>query len=221
MQKDSFVFRKEWRDAISGLPDEVRLEIYEAIIEYGTSGKESDLKPMAMLAFNFAKTTLDRDAEKYDEIRRKRSEAGKKGGAKVGNTNALKNKQNEQNKQMLTKQAKQAVNDILISSDEDNENNLIHSSLHSESEKKKKKEKFVKPTIDEIRAYCKENGYSLDAEKFWNYYESKGWIVGKTPMKSWKAACGTWNRNQFDKINSDNTQLHNNDDKHKFDGGFW
>lgn len=75
MEKDSFVFRKGWKDAISGLPDEVRLEIYEAIIEYGTSGKLSDLKPMAMLAFNFAKGEIDRDAEKSEAISRKRQEA--------------------------------------------------------------------------------------------------------------------------------------------------
>ena len=78
MEKDSFVFRKEWKDAISGLPDEVRLEIYEAIIEYGTAGKSSDLKPMAMLAFSFAKATLDKDAERYEETKKKRSDAGKK-----------------------------------------------------------------------------------------------------------------------------------------------
>ena len=78
MKKDTFVFRKEWKDAISGLPDEVRLEIYEAIIEYGTTGKSSDLKPMAMLAFNFAKATLDRDVERYEEVKKKRSDAGKK-----------------------------------------------------------------------------------------------------------------------------------------------
>ena len=78
MKKDTFVFRKESKDAISGLPDEVRLEIYEAIIEYGTTGKSSDLKPMAMLAFNFAKATLDRDVERYEEVKKKRSDASKK-----------------------------------------------------------------------------------------------------------------------------------------------
>ena len=77
MEKDSFVFYREWKDAISGLPDEVRLEIYEAIIEYGTSGKLSDLKPMAMLAFSFAKTKIDRDTEKYSATCAKRAEAAK------------------------------------------------------------------------------------------------------------------------------------------------
>ena len=96
MKKDTFVFRKEWKDAISGLPDEVRLEIYEAIIEYGTTGKSSDLKPMAMLAFNFAKATLDRDVERYEEVKKKRSDAGKK---HKGNQYTNKMEQMEQTEQ--------------------------------------------------------------------------------------------------------------------------
>ena len=78
MKKDSFVFRKEWRDAICGLPDEIRLEIYEAIIEYGLTGKLSDLKPMAMLAFNFAKVQIDKDVDKYNSTCAKRTEAIRK-----------------------------------------------------------------------------------------------------------------------------------------------
>ena len=80
MERKSFVFRKGWSDAISGLPDDVRLEVYEAIIGYGISGETpKQLKPMARLAFNFVKTTLDEDVERYDEIKKARSEAGRKG----------------------------------------------------------------------------------------------------------------------------------------------
>lgn len=56
--------------------------------------------------------------------------------------------------------------------------------------------RFVKPTIEQIAAYCKEKGYDVDAERFFNYYESKGWVVGKSPMKDWKAAVRTWASNQ-------------------------
>lgn len=59
-----------------------------------------------------------------------------------------------------------------------------------------KKKVFIKPTIEEIAAYCRENGYQVDAERFFNYYESKGWVVGKSPMKDWKAAVRTWASNQ-------------------------
>ena len=53
---------------------------------------------------------------------------------------------------------------------------------------------FTKPTVEEIAAYVKAKGYTFDAEQFWNYYESKGWLVGKAPMKSWQSACVTWQK---------------------------
>lgn len=40
--------------------------------------------------------------------------------------------------------------------------------------------------------YCRERDKGVDGEEFWNFYESKGWVVGKAPMKNWKASVGTW-----------------------------
>lgn len=59
------------------------------------------------------------------------------------------------------------------------------------------KKLFVKPNLDEIKAYCNERRNSVDAERFFDYYESNGWKVGKNPMKDWKAAVRTWERNGF------------------------
>ena len=56
--------------------------------------------------------------------------------------------------------------------------------------------RFQKPTIEEIRQYCLEKGYNVDAEQFFNFYESKGWVVGKSPMKNWRAAVCTWNKRE-------------------------
>lgn len=58
------------------------------------------------------------------------------------------------------------------------------------------KGKFQKPTIAEIDAYCCERGNTIDAEEFFNFYESKGWVIGKSPMKDWKACIRTWERNK-------------------------
>ena len=55
--------------------------------------------------------------------------------------------------------------------------------------------RFKKPTIEEIQAYCDERNNGIDAERFYDYYESKGWKVGKAPMKDWKASIRTWERN--------------------------
>lgn len=57
-----------------------------------------------------------------------------------------------------------------------------------------KKPKFLRPSVEEIKAYCDERGNGIDAEAFWSFYESKGWVVGKSPMKSWKAAMVTWEK---------------------------
>lgn len=78
MKRESFVFRGEWKDAIADLPAGVRLEIYEAVIEYGTSGTIPALKQMAMLAFNFMKTAIDRDRERYEDAARERSEKARR-----------------------------------------------------------------------------------------------------------------------------------------------
>lgn len=61
---------------------------------------------------------------------------------------------------------------------------------------KKSSSCFQKPTIEEIRQYCLEKGYNVDAEQFFNFYESKGWLVGKSPMKNWRAAVSTWNKRE-------------------------
>ena len=61
---------------------------------------------------------------------------------------------------------------------------------------KKGSSRFQKPTIEEIRQYCLEEGYNVDAEQFFNFYESKGWVVGKSPMKDWKAAIRTWEKRE-------------------------
>ena len=57
--------------------------------------------------------------------------------------------------------------------------------------------RFVKPNVEEIDAYCKERNNSVDAQQFFDYYESKGWKVGKSPMKDWKAAVRTWEKNDY------------------------
>lgn len=68
----------------------------------------------------------------------------------------------------------------------------------SDARTKRSKEKFVKPTVEEIRAYCRERNNIVDAEHFFDYYESNGWKVGKNTMKDWKAAVRTWERNGYD-----------------------
>lgn len=52
--------------------------------------------------------------------------------------------------------------------------------------------RFTRPTLDEIRSYCAENGLAVNAERFMDYYDANGWKVGRNPMKDWKATCRNW-----------------------------
>ena len=56
----------------------------------------------------------------------------------------------------------------------------------------KEKVPMRRPTVEEVRAYCSERGNGVDPQAFVDFYESKGWLVGKSPMKDWKAAVRTW-----------------------------
>ena len=55
--------------------------------------------------------------------------------------------------------------------------------------------RFVKPKLEELREFCNEEKKLIDVDRFFNYYESKGWKVGMTPMKDWKAAVRNWAKN--------------------------
>lgn len=79
MKRKSFVFNIEWQEVLMDYPPEVRLEVYDAIIEYVASGTLSELKPLAKMAFSFIKKQIDYNNERYDDIVTKRREAGKKG----------------------------------------------------------------------------------------------------------------------------------------------
>jgi len=65
------------------------------------------------------------------------------------------------------------------------------------------RKKFT-PTIDEIKSYCLDRNNSIDAEKFYDFYSSKDWMIGKNRMTDWKACIRTWERNkQKSTINRD------------------
>jgi hypothetical protein len=57
--------------------------------------------------------------------------------------------------------------------------------------------RFVPPTVEDVAAYCRERKNSVDPQRFVDHYSSNGWRVGRNPMKDWKAAVRTWEKNDF------------------------
>jgi len=56
--------------------------------------------------------------------------------------------------------------------------------------------RFMSPSLQEVKEYCLERENGIDAERFINFYESKGWMIGKNKMKCWKSAVRTWEKNE-------------------------
>ena len=75
----------------------------------------------------------------------------------------------------------------------------IEKEIHSSASTTTKRKRFEKPTLSQITQYCLERNNNVNAEQFYDYYESNGWKVGKNAMKDWKACVRTWERNGYDK----------------------
>jgi hypothetical protein len=99
------------------------------------------------------------------------------------------------------------------------DNNTIINTVNN-TVNKKKGVSFKIPEVSDIKKYCLERKNSVDAESFFDFYESKGWLVGKTKMKDWKACIRTWER-RSNKSTNDRTTSHKfNGDMNYGDGKF-
>lgn len=113
MERETFVFYKDWLNVIRDLPSEVQLEVYQAITEYAIYGNLIELKPLAKVAFGFVKQTIDRDTQKYISIKEKRKEAGAKGGRPL-KTNELEESKEKQKKQLVFEKSKKSKSPLNV-----------------------------------------------------------------------------------------------------------
>ncbi|WP_306767699.1 replisome organizer [Agathobacter rectalis] len=74
--------------------------------------------------------------------------------------------------------------------------NSIVKDSKGESVRGEKTKHFIPPSVEEVEQYCLERSNNIDAQSFIDFYESKGWMIGKNKMKDWKAAVRTWERSR-------------------------
>lgn len=99
--------------------------------------------------------------------------------------------------QTSEQQNKQQVNNNRTTNEQQvNTNNNDNNVINNKKENIKRK-KFVKPTLEEVKNYCKERNNSINPISFINYYESNGWMIGKNPMKDWKACVRSWETKDY------------------------
>lgn len=134
---------------------------------YITTGEQVELRGNERLFMRRCKMQMDRYKDHYDEISQKRAASGRSGGV----ANASKRKQ------------------MLANDSKSKETETDTKTNNSPPNGGRVNKRFTPPTLDEVTAYVQERGSNVDPQGFIDFYASKGWLVGKTPMKDWKAAC--------------------------------
>jgi len=185
---------------MKGLPAETQLLLYNAIADYALYDTEPDFGADGIASGFFTLMRPQIDANN------RRRDVGARGGRPV--------KSSEQDPNENQSETEVKANDNLsVTIAKPNENQTVTKTEPKEKEKEKAKEnvkakekdkenakafcaeiprRFTKPTVEDIREYCRERGNSVDPQRFFDFYEAKGWRVGNQPMKDWQAAVRTW-----------------------------
>ena len=204
--RDSFIFYGSFYEAISCLDDATRLQCYDAVASYAITGIDPELNGVAKAIFALIKPQIDANNKRYNNGC-KGAEYGKKGGRPV-----TKNPIGDNDENPIGDTSKNPIGDndenpIETPNEKENENvnenenekekeNESPSETKREKQAKEKRTRFSAPSVDEVRNYCRERGNSIDAETFVDFYASKGWKVGNSPMKDWQSAIRTWEKRE-------------------------
>lgn len=215
-EKKSFVLYHDIRTPLELLTDEQRGKLFLALLNYSEYGELPDFDGALLMAFAFIRTSLDRDAEAWAEKRAKRAEAGRSGGlAKVANASNASNASSS--KQNVANLAVPVPVPVSVSVPVPVNVNTPNTSVGRETaDKPPRASRFTPPTVDEVRAYCQERGNSVDPERFVDFYASKGWLVGKTRMKDWRAAVRSWERSDSQQKAQDKDRIRSYDADESF-----
>lgn len=191
----------DYLDAIEPLGDAERGRLFTSLLEYGRTGEAPQLGGNERFIFPMMRAQIDRDRLTFEsESEHKkavRSEAGKKGAEARWIANDGKNGECHNDMAKMANDSKRWQTMAKMAKDKEEDKDKDKEEDVKKESKKKKAAAFVPPTLEEVKAYCAERGNKVDAERFYDYYTSNGWQVGKNKMKDWKAAVRTWEKNSY------------------------
>lgn len=195
MERKQFTWYRSYYDALKELPAEEFRDIVLAVCAYALDGEEAELSGVARAIFTLIRPTLEVGRSKAEN--RSRAEQTPISAEQTGN----KPEQTKNKREQTENKRKQT----------DNKPEQTRKEKEKEKEREKESEndsycsppppsgpkRFVPPTLAEVQSYVAQRQSPVDPQGFIDFYASKGWMVGKTPMKDWKAACRnaeTWER---------------------------
>ena len=206
--RESFVLHAEY---IEDLPEELKGAFLRYIYEYGIYETEPELSGLELTVWLKIKRRIDDDVSAYErkvsnlKQNKNRTATGTKTAPTTKTRTDTERTPNGHRTENTTEEEKPngdradsvsvnvSVNDSVNVSDSVNVAEAKPAEPARATDTTKKR--FVKPKPEDIRDFCFEKNINIDVDRFFNYYESKGWKVGVSPMKDWKAAVRNWAKN--------------------------
>lgn len=179
---ESFTWFPKLTRTVERVPEEQRGLLLWALVQYGTYGTEPELEYPLDMAFEALRDDIDNSKNNRHRNR----------GGRPRKTTVTEEETQVCDEETTVTEVSETENPGFA----DAEPKPIQSNTDQTNTDQKKRARFTPPTVEEVRAYCAERGFTFDPEAFVNFYESKGWMVGRNRMKSWKAACTTWQKRQ-------------------------
>lgn len=212
---ESITIYRNMVDSVRNLEQADFQPIVMAIFDFALDGKEPEnLTPMQYAVFNMTRVNIEKSNERrrskaeYEKKRRERKKAEREvlksnsvdnAWTSVDNESKCvderydKEKEKEKVKEKVKENEKEKEKEKVKEKESKNNSNNIYMCGEKISPQTPRK-KFIKPTVEEVRNYCLERNNNVNPEKFIDFYEAKGWYIGKNKMKDWKAAVRTWER---------------------------
>ena len=183
-EKKSMMLYFDTAEQWNMLTNEQAGELIKALLQYGKTGERINTDDgMISMAFSFMAAQIDRDGDKWE----KRCERNAANGSKGGRPKKQTVFEETQKTQWVFEKPKKADTDKDTDKEKDTDTDIKINKAA-----KQPAARFQPPSVDEVAAYCRERKNGIDPQTFIDFYESKGWIVGKQKMKDWKAAVRNW-----------------------------
>ena len=191
-------------------------QLFEAILDYGEHGIEPKLDGALGVAWDFLQPRLDQDTERYgNKVLQKQYAAFvrelKKRGSVVISFDEWKNMTDVERDQLISGDIGRYPTPTPTPTPTSTSNSKeVYASSPPRASR------FTPPTVDEVRGYCAERKNSVDPARFVDFYESKGWLVGKSKMKDWRAAVRSWEQSDSQQRAQDKDRIRSYDADESF-----
>ena len=225
--KDTFILKAKYGSIINRLSDKQAGVLFKMLFNYVENGANAGSTDERVdMAFEFIKMDLDAFSESYQKKVEANKENGKRGGnpnfvkgksnpyykgkdnpnitednptlPKITEDNPNDNDNDNDNDISFLEKKKQKSDVAVSDLENENSESPIDTIQTPKEQSGGGRKKFTIPTPEEVQAYCDERKNGISGQQFCDFYSSKGWKIGKEPMKDWKAAVRTWEMRRKD-----------------------